>query len=398
MPVMPMRGREPRLSAKPALRGMTIVELMIAMVIGLVVVLAVMGTYSLVSKSFGRLSKSNIQVDNARIALQVIGRDLEMAGFWGGHVPDFDNLSIATVPADAPTAVPDLCLAYNTTNWNATYKRNLIGVPVYSVPVASTPSSCTTLLNARQANSDILAVRRVHSCTVGTTTSTAPPCTETAVTGALYMAVNRCADSPTSTAPYVLDTTGHSTMLQRNCTTAAELRRYVSNIYYVRTYANATGDGIPTLMRSTFGVTTSGGTSTPTQQTPQPLVEGVDALWVEWGMDLLSETNAAVVQDAAVAWSGSDFTTATNRGDGIPDTLNLHCDGSTNCTAYQLSNAVTATVYLLVRSPEASPDYTDTRTYTLGSQTFGPYNDHFQRHVYSATIRLSNISGRRETK
>jgi type IV pilus assembly protein PilW len=376
-------------------RGMTLVELLIAMVIGLVMMLAVLGTYSLVSKSFGNVSKSNTQVDNARIALQVISQDLEMAGYWGGRVPDFDNLTLTTAPSDAPTAIPDLCLSYSSTNWDATYKSNLMGVPVYSAPASSAPASCNTLLSSLRSATDILAVRRLSSCTVNTTASTTPPCTETEVAGALYMAVNRCTDTSTTIAPYVLDTTGHSAMLQRNCTTANERRRFMSTIYFIRDYANSSGDGIPTLMRSQFGVSTSGGTTTPTQQAAQPLVEGVDMMRVEWGLDLLSESAASVVQDAAVSWTNTTYTVATNRGDGVPDSLNVRCNSS--CTAYQLSNAVVATVYILVRSPDAAPDYTDNHTYTLGSATFGPYNDHYHRHVYASTVRLSNVAGRRET-
>jgi type IV pilus assembly protein PilW len=77
-----------------------------------------------------------------------------------------------------------------------------------------------------------------------------------------------------------------------------------------------------------------------------------------------------------------------------------------------LANVVAAKVYLLVRAPDASAGYTDGKSYTLGSSgvkdaagsTVAPYSytpsgaaQKFQRHVYSTTVRLNNVSARRET-
>ena len=54
-------------------------------------------------------------------------------------------------------------------------------------------------------------------------------------------------------------------------------------------------------------------------------------------------------------------------------------------------------LYVLVRSREPTPGYTDTKTYQLGDTTMGPYNDAFKRHVYVSTVRLPNVAGRRMT-
>jgi type IV pilus assembly protein PilW len=63
----------------------------------------------------------------------------------------------------------------------------------------------------------------------------------------------------------------------------------------------------------------------------------------------------------------------------------------------QLINVTAVKIYVLIRSREPTPGYTDTKTYTLGSTTMGPFNDGFKRHVYVTTVRLPNISGRRQT-
>jgi type IV pilus assembly protein PilW len=62
-----------------------------------------------------------------------------------------------------------------------------------------------------------------------------------------------------------------------------------------------------------------------------------------------------------------------------------------------LTNVAAVKLYVLTRANLATPGYTDTKTYTLGSTTLGPFSDSFKRHVFSTTVRLINVSGRRET-
>lgn len=84
----------------------------------------------------------------------------------------------------------------------------------------------------------------------------------------------------------------------------------------------------------------------------------------------------------------------TNRGDGAPDTT---CTSSTPCSLADLTNTVVVEIHLLVRNLEPTPGYQSNKTYVVGGETFGPFSDAFQRHVYSTTVRLTNVSARRET-
>jgi type IV pilus assembly protein PilW len=54
-------------------------------------------------------------------------------------------------------------------------------------------------------------------------------------------------------------------------------------------------------------------------------------------------------------------------------------------------------LHVLVRAENRTSGYTDTKTYNLGSTTLGPFNDGYKRHVFTQTVRLTNISMRRET-
>ncbi len=365
--------------------GVSLVELMVGMALGMVLALALVVLYTNATRASAGLSRANLLIENGRTALLVLQQDLSHAGFWGGYVPDFDNLTLSSAPGDAPASLPDPCLTYSTANWNAAYKRDLIGVPVQSYE--SVPSSCASLLANHKSGTDILVVRHLNNCVVD-----ASNC-EANVSGGLYFAASFCG---TDSARYVLDSTGLDSMHQRNCTTESDKRKYISSIYYVRDYAITVGDGIPTLMRSRLEYV--GGALA--HQDPQPLVEGIEAFVVEWGIDSLSETGAAVNYGSAVSWGDTAMRTPTNRGDGVADGAFVRCTTSAPCTVAQLSNAVSARVHVLARSLDTEPGYNDAKSYALGSVTRGPYSGadtRYARHVFSGVVRLVNIAGRRET-
>jgi type IV pilus assembly protein PilW len=100
----------------------------------------------------------------------------------------------------------------------------------------------------------------------------------------------------------------------------------------------------------------------------------------------------------AIDWYDPDTrTTPTNRGDGSPDGQFIECTTAVPCGVDQLMNVTAVKLYVLVRSREAAPNYTDTKTYQVGTTVMGPFNDGFKRHVYVSTLRLPNIAGKRQT-
>ncbi|MBS7725313.1 PilW family protein [Pseudomonas lalucatii] len=175
----------------------------------------------------------------------------------------------------------------------------------------------------------------------------------------------------------------------------APKRKFISSIYYIRNFSVTPGDGIPTLMRSRFDLDTVSG---ELKHLPaQALIEGIEGFRVELGVDNLSKTGAAVDYTAAIDWADpSTRTTPTNRGDGSIDGDFVRCTTASPCTVAQLTNAVAVKIHVLVRNLTTTPGYTDAKTYNLGATTLGPFNDGFKRHVFSSTVRLVNISGRRK--
>ncbi len=357
-------------------RGFGLIELMVAMTVALLLTAATLTLYLDMSRANTELARSNAQMENGRLAIKLLRDDLQHAGFWNGFVPAFDDLTASGVPGDYPSAIPAPCAAFST--WTAATRSNLIGVPVQLY--ADVPSGCESMLPDKLPNSDVLVVRHLQACVAGVGNC------EADISGKLYWQTSSCEGENR----YLLATTGFS-LSRRDCSTRAEKRRYVNHIYYLRSFAVTRGDGIPTLMRSSFDL--DGGALV--QQAAVPLIEGIEGMRFAFGVDNLSDSNAPVNYSAAVAWANpNNRVSPTNRGDGVADSV---CRSSTPCSLDQLVNTVLVEIHLLVRNVEPSAGYRSDKTYRLGEQSVGPFSDGFVRHVYSSSVRLVNVSARRET-
>lgn len=401
-------------------RGLSLVELMIAITLGLIISAAIISLFVNMSRTNREMAKTNAQIESGRFAIQLIQNNVAHAGFWGGYIPDFDDLTAPTdtAPTSVPTSAPAPCTAY--ASWDATYKTNVIGMPIQAYD--GVPAGCETTITNKRVNTDVLLVRYAATCIPGEGNC------EADTAGKLYFQASRCESDPTK---FVLDTSGF-TLKKRNCTTSgagaqdgyAEKRKYISYIYYVRNCSllNADGscaDSIPTLVRSEFDL--SG--ANLTHKTPEALINGIEGFRVEVGVDNISDdgtnivtgvkgaspANADLRYTAAIKWANSEnLISPVNRGDGIPDDY-VRCS-ATGCAVTELMNAVTLKIYVLARAEDATTDYSDNKTYSLGSAntmcsttstdggcTLKVLQANIKRHVFTSTIRLNNVSGRRET-
>jgi type IV pilus assembly protein PilW len=405
-PARPVRA----LPAGRAQRGFTLVELMISLTIGLFIVIALLTLLINVNRNNGELTKTNHLIENGRFALQLLEADASHAGYWGGFVPSYDDLSNTTAPTDVPNAVPDPCAA--ASSWDAQYKTNILGIALQTYEIASpvptpTLSVCASRVVNPQPNTDVLFVRHLDTSTCVPGSAGCP-----AAAGMPYFQLNHCYNMSSpggSTTTYVFGTdTTAFTLHQRDCTSAvapgtgtvgtlSPIAQYVSNLYYIRNYADTPGDGIPTLVRSQFGLV--GGV--PQYQAEQAFIPGIDGFRVELGVDSVSATGAALTTTSFTSAinfpSSAAMIKPTNRGDGYPDGAYVHCTTAAPCSAFQLMNTVAVRIYVLARGDSPSPSYVDTKTYQMGSTTLGPFNDRYKRHLFIQTIRLTNVSGRRET-
>jgi prepilin-type N-terminal cleavage/methylation domain-containing protein len=459
-------------------RGFTLVELMISMVISLLILAALVSVFVNTSSSNREMERTNALLENGRFATQLLQEELVHAGYWGGYLPEFDDLSSKVDPADAPSGIPDICQTYNT--WNIAYRSNVLGIPVQSADVLPAGAGCLSPLS-HKAGTDVLIVRHADTCVPGTTNCepdtagrlylqsslcTAEAANAGTAQGAMsntltlsanassvnniyagltlrtvdgtgagqvnsitaYNGVTKVATMsspwaliPDSTTTYAFEYvlgTGSFPLHNRDCVgtgtpatlpitagTIAAKRLFISDLYYVHDFPHPDrpGETIPTLVRSRLD--NVGGTLA--QQAPVALIEGVEGFRVELGIDNRSDSGALTDYTAAIAWADPDTKTSpTNRGDGAPDEF-VRCTTATPCTSAQLADVVAVKLYVLARSRDRTPGHVDDRSYCLGeydidgtcpaANTIAAANDGYRRHVFATSVRLINVSGRRET-
>lgn len=339
--------RRPR--GRLAARGLSLVELMVAMALGLMIMTALVALYGSLSRTNNEMAKTNQLIENGRFAVQLLQGDLVHAGFWG--------------PIDAieATAIPDPCLAY--ANWPTDaaalteYKTNLLAIPVHGYADGSALAGCG--VSNVSSKSDVLLVRHASTCVAGS------GCDGGVDTGP-HMQLSGCrTDAPPEPA-YVLDAASFPLRL-KDCATIAPRRQMLVNFYYVST----NGSGVPRLMRVSF--------KNGAYASPEALIEGIEAFRVEYGVDKLGSNGLPI--------------SATNPGDGNADSY-VSCAPS--CDLGTLANVVAVKVHVLARNLEPTAGYTDEKSYQLGPLTIAAANDSYKRHVFSTTVRLVNPSSRRE--
>jgi type IV pilus assembly protein PilW len=389
-------------------RGLSVVELMVGIALGLILVTGMLGLLVSANKGRAELARAGQVNENGRFALQLIAQQVVHSGFWAGFVPAHDDLTLADgsnfsvdypqtvsvgLVTDTP-AVPDPCK--KSENWSNPYRANLIALPVqtYQIVSGTTLPVCegngsrpAGLISSPKDGTDVLFFRHAEPCVAGS--STLCP---TLSSGEEAFQLNNCSTT-LSTTRYVFSGTSSTAAQKRDCATTADRFRYVSSAFYIRTYSVRAGDGIPTLMQAQFGL--SGGV--PQFLSAQPLIPGIDAFRVEIGVDdRRTGDSTATINRNNIQWADpKTLVKPTNRGDGVPDNW-MRC-GATGCTADQLVNAVAVRLHVLARSEQAANDYVDTSTYTLAGSTLGPFRDGYRRHVFVQTVRLNNVSSRRET-
>lgn len=359
--------------------GFTLVELMVALTVGLFLVGGLISL--LVSTSVARteLDKSSRQIENGRYALQLLSEDIRHAGFLGTYMP---TGATVTTPDPCATAVASLGFSLSPLQ---------VPVSIYGHDgSAAAPAWCASLatLSNRLAGTDILVVRRVSTTSVAAAA---------AVANEVYFQSSSC--SPLAPPPedvFLIGAGGvaNFTLLhQKDCATAAPLNKFMVRIYYVsacNVCAGANADTIPTLKVAEYVL----GAITIT-----PLVEGIQNMQVDYGIDMDSdggpdcyvsnpespaaaETAVAICPQPAIAYEWDPAVRAA----AVPP-LTPHW-----------GNVVTARVHILARNTDTTGGWSDTRTYDLGlAGTAGPFTDSYKRHVYSAVARVVNAAGRRET-
>ena len=334
--------------------GFTLVELMVAMTIGLFLLLGIASLTASHSQSSRELDNTSRQIESGRYAMQVMGDDLGAAGFYGTFTP---KGAAASTPDPCASSVAGL-------GFDNTTSPITVPVAIYGYVPGASPPTCLTNV---QPNTGIVVVRRTSSATLAVGAAQA---------GETYLQVAQCGTDPRA---YVIDSSSASfTLHQKDCATVAPLRKYMVRTYYVSSCNVCSGpgaDATPTLKVAEL----VGGAITIT-----PLAEGIQDLEVDYGVDVDGEGSVdCYVRDPGIdnAASCAGWASAPGWSAGLQN----------------WGNVVAVQLHVLARNTEMSGDWTDTRTYDLGlAGSAGPFNDKFKRHAYSTVLHVMNVAGMRE--
>jgi type IV pilus assembly protein PilW len=328
--------------------GFSLIELMVAMTIGLVVLTVLATVFASTSSGRGDLERVSRLVENSRFAADIVGDDVRHAGFYGTFMP----------PSDAVFGDPAPC------GWNTADVTQLGWQPTASPPrfpahlqgfddpgAALAPLNC---LPDRVAGTDVLVIRRAGS---------RPVLPAQVSPTSVYVQASQCINDA---APLrVSNTAAQFTLRTAACDVAnlAAIRRYFVRVYYVASCNEcAPSDGIRTLKRmevvdNVYRVVS--------------LAEGVENLQFEYAFD--------------------------TDGDGSPDEFRTDISGAGAAASW--ANVVAVRMHLLMRSTETGT----TADTTPAVFDLGPAHpaqtcpDRAKCRLLTTTFRLNNVAGRRES-
>jgi len=311
--------------------GFTLIEMMIAMVLGLMVIAGVVTLFSQSQRSFKVDRNIAGMQDEARFALHEIARDLRMAGFVS------EPLNPASVFFDPGLAIGADCGIVGQPNW--IYGLNDAGTgdinTVTSVDNATGATAAASFSciapGELEINTDVIGIKRVSGNPLGLADLQA---------GMVYVRSNGTFGRMyTDPAPPGVPAPFNDW-------------EYRPHIYYIRDFANVAGDGIPSLCRKTLAP------GAPPAMVTECIAQGIEDLQVEFGLD--------------------------PDGDG---TVNRYAP---NPTLVELQDVISARVYILARTAEWDSGYTDQRTYAVSNAPAYTPNDNFHRRMYQMTVPMRN--------
>lgn len=315
-------------------RGLSLLELLVALSIGIFLVGGVVSLFLASKRSYTETDRFSRVAESGRFALVTLGRDLRQAGFFGAA-------GLANLSTDPDTgAVVGDCTAPADAYGYGTYFR------VVRASAAGVAVGCVT---DAVPDSDVIIIKAVR----------AVPLTD-------GDRDNRADDDGIIDRPeainnqrtYILANTDRGVLFRGNDGTPptitaggdvpqGEAWQYQAFVYYVRNTGN-----VPTLSRKTLGWNGAN-----MAILTEDLVQGVEQMRVLLGEDRTLDGNVDVLVDstAVIDWT----------------------------------RVLSAQPSLLLRSLETEPGYVDDRTYVLAGASFTP-GGAFRRLVISETVSMRN--------
>ncbi|WP_347257829.1 PilW family protein [Methylocaldum sp.] len=323
------RIHHPRRAAQ---QGVSLVEIMVALVAGLILIGGV-GQVYLSNKQTYRVQEAQSRLqENARFALEIMSKDIRMAGFMGciSRVPSINNTLNGPPPSFDPG---DGIQGWegNGTGYGTAVPIEINAAPVnvaIGAAVGQWSAAGGNTLDATTAvpNSDIFRIWRggenpalINNITPGANTViNTTPNADTADGDIVLISDCQNADWVQAcnvqaigggiTIDHTLSsgcTPGNITALPVLTKSGGELVKLVSNIYYVGKRNDAAANEPALFRKPLLGSSASGGQNSAAAGAGEELVEGVENMQILYGEDTDSDgtPNQYVAASAVANWS-----------------------------------------------------------------------------------------------
>jgi type IV pilus assembly protein PilW len=324
--------------------GVGLIELMVAMLIGLFLILGALTVLDQSRKTY-RTSDSVARLQEiGRLAMDVVETDVRMADFWG-----MSNRAEYIVNRAAPGQPPPatftatqqarsaVCGTTSPSNYFVINLDEYIGGSNNSY----TPTCAASFF---RANTDTLWLRRANGAQPTTMNANRIYLQTSRVQGELFVPNAACLD-PTNTACIPADYQ----------TPASQTRELEAHIYYVSSRSTNRTD-VPSLRRKRF---VNANSTAANALIDEEIVPGVEDLQVQFGVDTTGDTNVdQYVNPGSVPANG---------------------------------RVVSARIWLRIRAEEREFGFVDDRSYQYADMgTALTPNDNYRRIVVSKTIHIRN--------
>ncbi|MDH5711419.1 MAG: PilW family protein [Gammaproteobacteria bacterium] len=320
--------------------GFSLIEMLVAMLIGLVIMSGVMQLYKSTRDTQRNTDDQLAMLGDARFAIEAIAYDLRHAGIWGRHnntdqiyCRKRDNVCPASVKP--PAAVAD-CAPQQYIDLN---------LPLYAADDMN-PYSTTCILGTYKAGTDVLELRYADTNPMGANVLAADTVYIRAnyTNGLVFLGPNIPTENETGLK-----------LAKWSDNTANSIHSLVSRTYYVGEYADTPGDGMPSLYR--------GDVVAGPEMKNEVLLRGVEDFQLEFGIDNL------VGYDGHVHRYVSAADIADNQWDAVR----------------------TVRIWLLMRSERADMDNIGAaQTFDYAGKIVTKANDGYRRYLVTSVVKVRN--------
>lgn len=319
--------------------GFSLVEFMVAIVLGMIIVGGAISVYIATKQSSTETEQIASVSENGRFALQLMSYSLRHAGFFSGA-------SITDVQPDASLApVTGDCTAQG-----AAYDTS---VALFAARVNNNGDAVFGCVDDAVPNTDVLVIKGVDPTPLYDADPADP---DAAVDGVISFP----AGAWSAEDVYLVANTESGVIVDGadtppNVGEGQALAFGVAWPYRLQIFYLRRGD-VPTLSRKILSW--DSGTGTMGIET-QDLVQGVENLRFLFSYDTNNDGEADTHGDL----------TAVTRWDSV----------------------MAMQVFMLLRADTPDTDYLNEKTYTLGDLTLGPFNDNFRRILLQSNLTLRNM-------